>query len=78
MPKKISGNKVLREVRTTLDMSQEEFAAEADVQAIYLSNLETGRYLIGSEVALRVYDRFKRTFKRLGYTVEDLIRSGRP
>jgi transcriptional regulator with XRE-family HTH domain len=58
-------------------MSQEEFAGLAKVGVIYLSKLETGKHQIGSDVALKVYDRFKRTFKRLGYSVEDLIRSGR-
>jgi transcriptional regulator with XRE-family HTH domain len=77
MGKKATGNKVLREVRDALEMTQEEFALEADMGDVYLSKLETGKYLIGSEVALKVYDRFKRTFRRLGYSVEDLLRSGR-
>ncbi len=77
MAKKPSGNKVLRVIRESLELSQVEFAEATEIERSYLSTLENGHYLLGVDAGLRVYARFRPTFERLGYSLEDLFRSGR-
>ena len=57
--------------------TQREFAEEIDTHPTYVSQVETGTQQLGSEVALRIADRFPREMARLGLTVEDLLRGAR-
>jgi len=75
--RKTTGNKVLREVRSKLKLSQPDFAHRVGLSEIYVSNLENGVYNIGVEAALKVWGRFRGAFERNGYELEDLLRSGR-
>ena len=73
---KIRGNKVLRELRESLGMSGIEFAQAVGIGNVALSNLERGYHLIAAETALKIVDRFGDELARLGYDLEDLLRSG--
>ena len=68
---------MLKAVRAELGLPQPQFAIEVDINPVHLSKLENGHSYIGSESALRVICRFRSTFDRLGYSLEDLMRSGR-
>jgi DNA-binding XRE family transcriptional regulator len=76
-PKKANGNKVLREVREKLELSQPDFAQKVGLSEAYISYLENGRYTIGAEAALKIWNRFRAGFEANGYELEDLLRSGR-
>jgi transcriptional regulator with XRE-family HTH domain len=77
MAKKRYGNKVLKALRTETGLSQTDFGAEVDLGKIYICAMEIGKHRIGAEAALKIVGRYRRILEMLGYSLEDLMRSGR-
>jgi DNA-binding XRE family transcriptional regulator len=72
--RKTDGNAVLRGVREQLGLTQKQVAEDVGLTEGYICNLESGRYLIGAEAAIKIWDKFRIDFSRLGYTADDLLR----
>lgn len=67
----------LKQIRTHVDMTGVDFAVAIDTTGPYLSNIENRKQDVGHRLALRIQSRFPEEMRRLGITVEDLLRGGR-
>ena len=67
----------VRQLRTSLDMSQETFAARIGVGQPHISGIEQNRTFLSGEKALLIADLWPATMDTLGLTVEDLLRGER-
>jgi transcriptional regulator with XRE-family HTH domain len=67
-------NRILKELRTRLGVSQIEFAKRAAIHRVHLCQLENGPPpRIGATIGLRLWQRFSNEWRAMGIGLEDLL-----
>lgn len=67
-------NRILKDLRKRLGVSQIEFAKMAGIHRVHLCQLENGPPpRIGATIGLRLFQRFSNEWKVMGVGLEDLL-----
>jgi len=72
--RKLDGNDVIKDLRDRHALTQQRMADESNLTEAYISQLETGLYLIGAEAALKIWDTYGPELSQMGYGAHDLLR----
>lgn len=64
----------LRTLRTKLGLTQAAFAARVGMNAVYISQVETGVERLGRNAGLAIVDEFREAMLGAGISLEDLLR----
>ena len=72
-PRNFKGNKVLRELRAHLGLTQVEFGKKVQLSPIYITQLETGTYGIGVDGGLKILGRYRHILEQLGRYVPRVL-----
>jgi len=67
-------NRVLREFREKLGMTQADFGREADLSGNSIAQMELGKQALGGIIVLRIEDAYEDAMQDAGITVSDLLR----
>ena len=72
-----NGNGVLRELREKLGVTQQEMAHDTGLSSGFICQVETGAEQLGHKAGLAIVDVYRRDMRRMGITLEDLLRGAR-
>jgi transcriptional regulator with XRE-family HTH domain len=64
---------MLRDFRESLELTQGQFGARANVHRGYICQLESGAFRLGATVAMRIFAAWRPQFVAAGISLEDLL-----